>query len=69
MNLLGSIYFYNWFLYFLIAGTRSSITLTRDLVLLIRDGRQLFMTTCWFMLTWRNKAIFEEDFQQPNNLS
>ena len=25
-------------------------------------------TTCWFMWTWRNNAIFEENFQQPNNL-
>ena len=26
-----------------------------------------FMTTCWHLWTWRNKAIFEEGFQRPNN--
>jgi len=26
------------------------------------------MTTRWFTWTWRNKAIFEENFQQPNNI-
>jgi len=26
-----------------------------------------FMTTCWFMWAWRNKAIFEKNFQQLNN--
>jgi ribonuclease HI len=25
------------------------------------------MTTCWFLWKWRNKSIFEDDFQQPNN--
>jgi ribonuclease HI len=31
------------------------------------NWKTTFMTTCWFMWTWRNKAIFEENFQQPNN--
>jgi ribonuclease HI len=26
-----------------------------------------FMTTCWHLWTWRNKAIFEEGFQRPDN--
>jgi len=25
------------------------------------------MTSCWFLWTWRNKAIFENDFHQSNN--
>jgi ribonuclease HI len=26
-----------------------------------------FMTTCWHLWTWRNKTIFEEGFQRPDN--
>jgi hypothetical protein len=26
-----------------------------------------FTTTCWFLWIWRNKTIFKEDFQKPNN--
>lgn len=31
------------------------------------NWKTTFMTTCWFMWTWRNKAIFEDNFQQLNN--
>jgi len=26
-----------------------------------------FMTICWHLWTWRNKAIFQEGFQRPDN--
>ena len=26
-----------------------------------------FMTICWHLWTWRNKTIFEEGFQRPDN--
>ncbi|RHN73779.1 putative ribonuclease H-like domain-containing protein [Medicago truncatula] len=25
------------------------------------------MVACWYLWKWRNKSIFEEDFQRPNN--
>jgi hypothetical protein len=27
-----------------------------------------FMTSCWFLWTWRNKVIFEDYFEQRNNV-
>ncbi|GAU48527.1 hypothetical protein TSUD_243050 [Trifolium subterraneum] len=33
----------------------------------ISSCKTTFMTTCWFLWKWRNKSIFEDDFQQPNN--
>ncbi|GAU45178.1 hypothetical protein TSUD_178710 [Trifolium subterraneum] len=31
-----------------------------------KDGWQTtFMTTCWLLWTWRNKTIFEDNFQRP----
>ncbi|MCI17829.1 ribonuclease H protein, partial [Trifolium medium] len=33
----------------------------------LASWKTTFMTTCWFLWTWRNKAIFEDDFEQPNN--
>ena len=32
-----------------------------------KNWKTIFMTSCWFLWTWRNKAIFENDFHQPNN--
>ncbi|GAU36844.1 hypothetical protein TSUD_213680 [Trifolium subterraneum] len=31
--------------------------------------KSIFMVVCWHIWTWRNKAIFEEDFQRPNDPS
>jgi ribonuclease HI len=33
-----------------------------------KDGwKTIFMTTCWLLWTWRNKTIFEDNFQRPHN--
>ncbi|CAJ2627891.1 unnamed protein product [Trifolium pratense] len=33
-----------------------------------KDGWQTtFMTTCWLLWTWRNKSIFEDNFQRPHD--
>ncbi|CAJ2630361.1 unnamed protein product [Trifolium pratense] len=31
--------------------------------------QSIFMVACWHLWNWRNKAIFEEDFQRPNDPS
>jgi len=31
-----------------------------------KNWKTIFMTSCWFLWTWRNKSIFENDFHQPN---
>ncbi|GAU37815.1 hypothetical protein TSUD_276320 [Trifolium subterraneum] len=29
--------------------------------------KTVFMVACWYLWTWRNKSIFEDDFRRPNN--
>jgi ribonuclease HI len=32
-----------------------------------RKWKTIFMVACWHMWKWRNKTIFEDDFQRPND--
>ena len=32
-----------------------------------KGWQTIFMVACWYLWKWRNKNIFEEDFQRPNN--
>jgi len=31
------------------------------------EWQTIFMVTCWYLWTWRNKSIFEEEFHRPFN--
>jgi hypothetical protein len=33
------------------------------------NWRSIFMVAYWHIWTWRNKSIFEEGFQRPNDSS
>lgn len=35
--------------------------------LIVRSGQLLFWVDCWHICIWRNKVIFEDDFQRPFN--
>jgi hypothetical protein len=31
------------------------------------NWQSIFMVACWHLWLWRNKSLFEEDFQRPND--
>jgi hypothetical protein len=31
------------------------------------EWKTIFMVACWYLRTWGNKAIFDENFQHPTN--